>query len=172
MNPSELSDYHECPTCEQPLTDNDKTVLNTLITERFRDYNELPWPKNIACLSMEIKLGEMIQAGQIKRGISDTKDGDPLLSRHFGAYNPATGNMHIDPFYLDSATAGGNWIQAEVANTLLHEAAHALGEDHPEDGGTPFDIPGYGRTLVYSNTPNSYFQALNFGSQSCIKFFK
>lgn len=82
----------------------------------------------------------------------------PPPDGHEAAYNPTTGNVHIEPtsFTAASVSASGKW---QLAITLLHEAAHRIDREHPS-GGVPTP---WGRLY-----PEEYFKELSPGPNSCL----
>ena len=153
--------------CEQPLTELDKVVIQNALNAFLKDPSTLPYPANLMCMSTRVQLDDMLAADRVKRGLWDTGDAAPVGRPHWGAYNEKTGNIHIDPVHLDSALVGDAYQANELANTLLHEAMHAQGFDHPDDDGTIIPWPSYGPITIYSQDPFSY---LNPGVNSCIRY--
>ena len=154
------------PECEQALKDSDRTNIAAALAAKVRDPNGLEEPAKSACAAMISKVNEMM-ASNIKRGIVDTHDG-PLndgLPPHYGAYNETTGNIHVDPTWLDALSADNSAVQREVANTLLHEAAHAMGYDNT-NGYFPMTTSTFS-TTVYGDAPFSY---LSPGTNSCLNW--
>lgn len=100
----------------------------------------------------------MYSNGWIKRGAFTTTV-DTGVGLHTGAYDRERGLMHIDPKYLDLAVQGGTSAPRELADTLLHEAAHGLMFDHPNGS-----IPTQWGPL-YSDP---YFNRLAPGANSCL----
>lgn len=143
-------------TCNQPLT-----VIDTAnIAKAFRDF--VKDPTTIAdsvarreCTQMADKFAQMFADGHVYRGGSNTRAGEGIAP-HFAAYDPYTNTMHFDPMWLDSAATGQSKFIQDLANSALHEMAHALGFDHSEP------IAGF-----YSE---EYFNRLSPGTNSCLSW--
>ncbi len=155
------------PECEKPLTDTDRTTLASLIADKIKDPSSLPEPARQQCGALLAKVNDMLPQN-IKRGLFDTHDGDQGVDPQFGAYNSDTKNMHIDPQFLDGAATGDDYTRREVANTLLHEAAHALGLEHPS-GYLMMPDPSHPQNAIYLYSDSPY-DLLSPGSNSCIKW--
>ena len=126
------------------------------------------------CELMEALFRQALEAGIVERGVYNTGlPGKP--GSHFGHHESpvAIGDVagvHFGPWLLDSAATGSARWQAELANTALHEIAHAVFPDHGAD--KQFEIPGAGLGPQYTEPPYSY---LNFAGhesnpQTCIKY--
>lgn len=145
------------PDCEQPLTSADSSAIRTAL----RDY--LHPDSAIADSTARRQCGEMrrqfeaaLAAGNVFRGGSNSTGDDA----HYGmTYD---GQIHMDPWLLDSANDGDALALRELANTALHEAAHVMGHDHPN--GFTMDAAGHD---VYTDP---YFNLLSPGPNSCIKY--
>ncbi len=146
------------PNCEKPLTDKDKSVLQTVIGKYLRPATAFTDQQaRVLCSSMTDKFSQMLTAGLVFRGSTDTHAGDPGIPEHMGAYDPSTGNIHFDPTYLDNAASGDPFWERDLANDALHEAAHALGYDHADSTPSPWGP-------IYAESP---FNLLSPGSNSC-----
>ena len=170
-DPSLTRDKSQCfpgptdPNCEQPLPDSMKTKIRASIATHVK------LTSTIANAAVRARCQEMLdtfnrmldnttQPG-VFIGASDTPPRDTLA--HYGAYSDNTKHIHFDPWALNNLTAGSNkgW---QLANTALHEAAHALNHDHT----APLYMPYRGRTPVYDSR-EIYFSDLNPGSGGCMK---
>lgn len=142
------------PTCNQPLTTTDSAN----IIKAFRDF--VKDPQTIAdtlvrreCQEMIDKFNQMAAEGRVYRGGSNTRPED-AMDEHYAAWDPVTNTMHYDPMWLDSASTGDPKYIRSLANSSLHEAAHALGYNHsPAVAG------------LYAEEP---FNRLSMGDRSCL----
>ena len=83
---------------------------------------------------MEKSFNERLAAGAVFRGNTDTKPGE-RIEPHFGAHDETTNRIHFNPTFLDAAVSGSEDARRELANTALHEGAHAIGKDHTDPVG-------------------------------------
>jgi hypothetical protein len=67
--------------------------------------------------------------------------------------------MHFEPNLLDSAAIGNEKALRELANTALHETAHAMGYEHTDPVNSPWG-PLY---------TEDYFNKLDAGGDSCMR---
>lgn len=150
------------PDCEQALPDSMKTRIVNAMAQYVKTASMISDPALRArCQEMVDRANLYLAANAVYLGAKDTPLMDP--GSHYGAYSPRTGNIHFDPWAMNSATSGSN-VAWQVANTMLHEAAHTLGYNHDPK---PMVIPYRGRTPVYSEP---YFADLNPGGErSCMK---
>ncbi|MEP6991646.1 MAG: hypothetical protein ABJA80_12015, partial [bacterium] len=157
------------PNCEVALTDSDKTKLMDAITTQLRDFSTIADPERRArCQEMKDTFLQLLNFDPpfVYRGGSDTPPSDP--KPHFGAYVPSNSHMHFDPQYLNGTMSSSTKWQ--VANTALHEAAHALGARHEGFDQQPHWVnTTKGNTPVYDATDDPYFVDLNPGGQSCMR---
>jgi hypothetical protein len=123
------------------------------------------------CGEMKAKFDSLLANGQVFRGGYDSGFGAPPDTvLHFGGWVPSHQKMHIDPWQLTSAANDNQPInmppaddpRRDIVNTLLHEAAHALGKSHAgEHTGL---APG-------STYTEPYFRWLNEGAaNSCVRY--
>jgi hypothetical protein len=149
--------------CEFPLRSSDETTLKTAIARYVKPASAIPDPDARAkCQAMANEFDFLLNYGVVYRGIYDTQPGDPTIDPHSGVYDTQTGRMHFDPSELDAATAGDPNALRDLANTALHEAAHALGYDHPNGF---VNFPPYGPQ--YTDSP---FNLLSPGANSCLNW--
>jgi hypothetical protein len=151
------------PACEEPLTPTDTTTLNSSFRDYLRNPAEIPdTTARRECEEMKTWFDNMVRDKKVFRGSSTTAANDPHTKPHYGAYDPVTGNMHFEPYVLDSAAMGiPRWMN-EVVNTALHEAAHAYGKEHPS---------GYMDMGIYQIYSDPYFSRLSPGNNTtCLKW--
>ncbi|MEP7000671.1 MAG: hypothetical protein ABI969_09345 [bacterium] len=133
-----------------------KTKIKASLTTQLVNFATIADPSVRArCQEMLDRFNLMIDASppRVFIGGSDTPIADPLA--HYAAFSDSTRNIHFDPWALNNLTAASDkgW---QIANTALHEAAHALGYQH-----TAAIVIAYrGRTPVYA-TDELYFRDLN-----------
>lgn len=151
------------PACEKPLTETDNANIVNAIETYIRSSAEIVDRDNARsqCKAMLDKFNSMLAASPplVFRGSSKTQPGDPGIDPHTGAYDPSTGHMHFEPDLLDQAAAGDAKALREIANTALHEAAHALGFEHGDSVPSPWG-PLY---------TEDYYNKLDAGDDSCMK---
>lgn len=169
-DPSLRADESQCdplvdPKCEQTLPDSMKTKIRAALTTQLKIFSTIAdTAVRARCQEMLDKFNQMFdntsQPGVFIGG-SDTNQPDSLV--HYGAWSRFTQHIHFDPWALNNLTAGSDkgW---QVANTALHEAAHALGHEHTY----PLMLKYRGRTPVYDSR-EIYFSDLNPGSAGCMK---
>ena len=97
---------------------------------------------------MANEFDRLYAAGKVYRGNEEVSDGS--MPRHYGAYYD--GAMHIDARHLDAAHTGADSLKKRVITTLLHEAAHALGENHTGESAPWTSVPF---KFVNAGDPNS-----------------
>jgi hypothetical protein len=148
------------PNCYVVLTDADKKVLGDDINDYLRPQDQFTdEASRQRCEQLFTKWQEMYTGGRVFRGATTTKDSDPGVDPHWGAYDSDADRIHFDPVYLDRAATGDAKTLQEMMNTALHEAAHALGYDHTEPVPTLWGVPAYAE---------DYYSQLSPGSNSCI----
>ncbi|HSU14818.1 hypothetical protein [Longimicrobium sp.] len=139
------------PNCEQPLTKTDSTTILNAIRNFVRaDTAIADTATRRKCRDMREQFLRSFNSGYVYRGGSNTTGS----LAHYGAtYNS---HIHFDPWALDAAVNNAT-DQRELANTALHEAAHALGYSHPN---------GMSATGTYTDVP---FNLLPPGAGPCLK---
>ena len=138
------------PNCERPLTSTDSTTILNAINNFVRSDAEIAdTTTRRLCGEMRNQFLQSFNSGLVFRGGSNTTG----QQAHFGA--TLNSRIHFDPWALDAAV-NSPADQRELANTALHEAAHALGYGHPNEADTngiytdfPFNLlpPGPGPCL-------------------------
>jgi hypothetical protein len=160
-DPEPECDPQSDPQCEQPLTDVDKRVIQSVLTKFRRPDDQFTDPQaRDLCSAMADRFSQIYAAGQVFRGATDTQPGDTIVGEHRGAYDPNTGHIHFDPGYLDKAASGDAYWERDLANDALHEAAHALGYNHGDSTNSPWGP-------IYAEWP---FNLLSPGSNSCLNW--
>lgn len=151
------------PACEKPLTSVDKDNIANAIDTYIRSIEEIVDKDDARsqCKAMLDKFNSMLAADPplVFRGATVTQPGDPGVPPHTGGYDKNTGHMHFEQDLLDAAASGDPKALREIANTALHEAAHALGFEHTDSVASPWG-PLY---------TEDYFNKLDAGDDSCMK---
>ncbi|HMS01462.1 MAG TPA: hypothetical protein PKE51_00735, partial [Gemmatimonadaceae bacterium] len=137
--------------CHTPLTRDDtlaiRRALSTYVRSTFTDQQAQQ-----QCTAMRQAFEILFDQGFVKRGRTD--DPDAAGEEHLAAYDPGSGEMHFDPRHLDAAHSGSPAALRDLLNSMLHEAAHALGKEHSDPVAGLYAEP--------------YFKWLSPGVNSCI----
>lgn len=158
---SEPCDPVQDPTCEQPLKPEDRTLLVNVLKKYRRPDSAFTDPgKRAQCAEMQDRFALLLDGSKVFRGSTTTVVGDPGIDPHTAAYDEATGHIHFDPEYLTRAAAGDPYWERDLANSALHETAHALGHQHGDLMPSPWG-PVY---------PDPYFNLLSPGTNSCLQW--
>ena len=145
--------------CYQPLKQTDKDMLAEATSTWWRPLAQIPNASARAqCSAMRTKFNDLMTSGAVFRGNTDTHESThpDSLKPHYGAWDYDTSRLHFDPTWLDAAVAGDAVARQEIANTALHESAHALGYDHSEPVGA-----------YYAEAP---FNLLSPGTNTCLRW--
>lgn len=151
------------PNCEQTLPDSMKAKIRAALTAQLVNFSTIT---DLAvrgrCQEMLDRFNLMLNNTAQPSVFIGGSDSPPGEFEHYGAFNTLTGHIHFDPSALSNLTPSSHkaW---QVANTALHEAAHALGHDHT----AALYMPYKGRTPVYDSR-EIYFSDLN-PSAGCMK---
>jgi hypothetical protein len=144
------------PECEQPLKPADLEAIANATATFWKPLSQIPDQRaREACDQMAKSFNERLAAGAVFRGNTDTAPGE-RIEPHSGAHDESTNHIHFDPTFLDDAVSGTQDALRELANTALHEGAHALGKDHSDPVGA-----------YYVEEPFSY---LSPGTNSCLSW--
>ena len=171
-DPATSDDLAHCipatdPNCEIPIPDTLQTQIRSALTSWLKDFNTIAdTAKRARCKAMLDKFNSMFNAvpSQVFLGASDTPLTDTVA--HSAAYDPATGHIHFDPSSVGGLAASSD-KQWQIANSALHEAAHALGYGHARE---KVYLPYRGLSPIYpTSEPN--FSDLNPPADggSCLK---
>lgn len=142
------------PQCERQLNSLEKQLVADALGY-VRDFTQIAdSAAQERCYEMVSSLSILLFMNKLYAGTYSS----PPPDGHEAAFNPLTGNVHIEPtsFTAAASSAAGKW---QLANTLLHEAAHRIDRDHPS-GGVPTP---WGR--LYQE---DYFKELSPGPNSCL----
>jgi hypothetical protein len=146
------------PDCEKPLTAQDSATINQALRLLRAQSTFTDSLARKACAQMEGWFRDAWSQGHVFRGSfdSDSTNG----GSHYGQYDPTTRHFHLDPYSLSAANNGDPDELREIAISLLHEAGHWGGYEHP----TLPTFDSQGRDY-YVDFP---FKHLNPGANSCI----
>lgn len=156
--------------CEDILSPGDLALLNDSFDYLRQQFNDEDAAE--ACSAMAERFQSMMTGGRVFRGAYNTGvPGQP--DWHWGAHNPATGHIHIDPWVMSGMANNPSPAQyRQLLGTALHEAAHDLFWNPATRQYSNDHEPAMFRNPVlnwdiYGEEPWSH---LNPGSQSCISW--